>query len=98
MKDAELGLAQQVIDSLVGEFDPQELTSEYRQNLRQMLEAKLEGQEIAQPEPVAEETPVVDLMEALRRSVEEVTGVEARGRREPPRKAGSRKRVASKSA
>ena len=50
VKDAELGLAQQVIDSLVGDFDPQELTSEYRQNLRQMLEAKLEGQEIVRPE------------------------------------------------
>ena len=32
-----------MIDSLVGEFDPAELTSEYRQNLRQMLEAKLDG-------------------------------------------------------
>ena len=66
VKEAELGLAQQVIDSLQGEFDPTELTSEYRQNLKQMLEAKLDGQEIAKPEPVAEETPVVDLMEALR--------------------------------
>jgi non-homologous end joining protein Ku len=33
-----------------------------------MLEAKLAGEEIARPEPVAE-TPVIDLMEALRRSV-----------------------------
>ena len=72
VKDAELGLARQVIDSLAGEFDPAELTSQYRQNLRQMLEAKLDGHEIARPEPVEEDTPVVDLMEALRRSVEEV--------------------------
>ena len=71
VKEAELGLAQQVIDSLEGEFDPTELTSEYRQNLKQMLEAKLDGQEIAKPEPV-EETPVVDLMEALKKSVAEV--------------------------
>ena len=72
VKETELDLARQVIDSLVGEFDPSELTSEYRQNLRQMLEAKLDGQELKKPEPVAEETPVVDLMEALKRSVEEV--------------------------
>jgi DNA end-binding protein Ku len=72
VKDAELGLAQQVIDSLVGEFDPQELTSEYRQNLRQMLEAKLEGQEIVKPEQPEPETPVIDLMDALRQSVAEV--------------------------
>jgi non-homologous end joining protein Ku len=38
-----------------------------------MLEAKLAGEEIKRPEPVAE-TPVVDLMEALRRSVENVQG------------------------
>ena len=87
MKDAELGLAQQVIDSLAGEFDPAELTSEYRQNLRQMLEAKLDGQEIARPEPVEDETPVVDLMEALRRSVEEVQESKPARRRRPPRRA-----------
>jgi DNA end-binding protein Ku len=68
VKDAELALAKQVIGSLAGEFDATELKSEYRSNLRAMLEAKLAGEEIARPEPVPE-TPVVDLMEALRRSV-----------------------------
>src|SRR5437867_3548884 len=70
VKKAELDLAQQVMQSLVGEFDPSELKSQYRSDLRQMLEAQLEGQEIAKPEPVAE-APVVDLMEALKRSVAE---------------------------
>jgi DNA end-binding protein Ku len=70
LKDAELDLAKQVIGSLAGEFDAGELKSEYRSNLRAMLEAKLAGEEIAKPEPVPE-TPVVDLMEALRRSVAE---------------------------
>src|SRR5919199_5397995 len=68
VKGAELDLARQVIASMASEFDPTELVSEYRGNLRAMLEAKLAGQEISRPEPV-EETPVVDLMEALRRSV-----------------------------
>ena len=40
-KDAELDLARQVIDSLVAEFDPKELESVYRRNLRALLEAKL---------------------------------------------------------
>ena len=70
VKDAELALASQVMQSLVGEFDPAELHSEYRRDLRTMLEAKLSGHEVAKPEPVAE-TPVVDLMEALKRSVAE---------------------------
>ena len=71
VKDAELELARQVIESLVGDFDAkQELVSEYRRDLRELLEAKLAGREIARPEPVPE-TPVVDLMEALKRSVAE---------------------------
>jgi DNA end-binding protein Ku len=69
-KGPELDLARQLIDGLVGEFDPAELTSEYRRDLRAMLEAKLAGEEPARPEP-APEAPVIDLMEALRRSVAE---------------------------
>jgi DNA end-binding protein Ku len=68
VKDAELELASQVMQSLVGEFEPEELVSEYRRDLRAMLEAKLSGEEITKPEPVVE-TPVVDLMEALKASV-----------------------------
>jgi DNA end-binding protein Ku len=89
VKKAELDLAEQVMQSLVGEFDPSELTSEYRQDLRTVLEAKLSGQEIAKPEPVPE-TPVVDLMEALKRSV-----AEAQGRKKTP--AAGKKRAAPKS-
>ena len=68
VKKAELQLAQQVIDSLVGEWKIEDFENEYRRDLRTMLEAKLSGEEIARPEPVTE-TPVIDLMEALRRSV-----------------------------
>ena len=73
VKDAELGLARQVIDSLAADFEPTELQSVYRRDLRALLESKLAGEEIAKPEPVPE-TPVIDLMEALRRSVEQASG------------------------
>jgi len=95
VKEPELNLARQVIDSLVGEFEPQELTSEYRQNLRAMLEAKLAGQVVARPEPVPE-TPVLDLMEALKRSVEEVKEAEPARKAKAAPKGGSRKRVAAR--
>jgi DNA end-binding protein Ku len=95
VKEPELNLARQVIDSLIGEFEPQELTSEYRQNLRAMLEAKLAGQEVARPEPVPE-TPVLDLMEALKRSVEEVKDAEPARKAKAAPKGGSRKRVAAR--
>jgi DNA end-binding protein Ku len=82
VKDGEVALARQIIDSMVTEFQPAEqLTSEYRQDLRELLEAKLKGQEPARPEPV-EELPAIDLMEALRRSVEE-----AQKRKEPASRA-----------
>ena len=68
VKDTELALAKQVIESLEGDFDPSELASEYRRDLRALLEAKTRGEEIAVPEPVAE-APVIDLMEALKASV-----------------------------
>ena len=93
VKDPELVLAQQVIESLSGEFDPSDLQSDYRRDLRALLEAKLAGEEIAAaPEPV-EEAPVVDLMEALRRSVEEAksaTAGEGAAKKAAPKKAGAR--------
>jgi DNA end-binding protein Ku len=73
VRDQELDLARQVIESLASDFQPEELQSEYRRDLRAMLEAKLAGEEIARPEPVADEAPVVDLMEALRKSVAEAS-------------------------
>src|ERR671922_455500 len=85
-----LDLARQVIDSLAGDFDPDTLVSEYRQDLRAMLEAKLAGEEIKKPEPV-EATPVVDLMDALRKSVDEAQKKKAPARGKAKSASGSRK-------
>ena len=51
VREEELALAQQIISGLEGEFDPAELKSEYRARLRELLEAKLEGHELAEQEP-----------------------------------------------
>jgi DNA end-binding protein Ku len=70
VKKEELKLAEQLISGLLGPFEPEkELTSDYRASLRELLEAKLEGRELAEPAPAATETPVIDLMEALKKSV-----------------------------
>jgi DNA end-binding protein Ku len=73
VQKAELQLAEQVIESLVGEWNPEDFENEYRRDLKAMLDAKLSGEQIRRPEPVAE-TPVVDLMEALRQSVADAQG------------------------
>ena len=94
VKEAELKLAQQVMESLVDEFDPSALESKYRHDLRSMLEAKLDGQEIAKPEPVPE-APVVDLLEALKKSVAEAKGRKtAASKPKAAPKSGSRSRRA----
>jgi DNA end-binding protein Ku len=69
VKPPELELARQIIDGLAGSFDPAALASDYRRDLRALLEAKLRGEEIVRPEPVAERAPAVDLLEALKASV-----------------------------
>jgi DNA end-binding protein Ku len=90
VKEPELALARQVIESLAGDFDAADLQSDYRRDLRALLEAKLAGEELAAaPEPVAD-APVVDLMEALRRSVEEAQQAKA------PKAAAKKKPAARK--
>jgi DNA end-binding protein Ku len=73
LAEAELELAGQVISSLSGEWTPEDFANDYREDLKQMLEAKLAGREVVAPEPVVE-TPAIDLMEALRQSVADAQG------------------------
>jgi DNA end-binding protein Ku len=95
VKDPELAMARQLVESLVGDFDPEEYKNEYRNELRAMLDAKLAGQEIARPEP-APEAPVVDLMEALKQSVAQAQKGKDKPRAAKPKKPSSgRKRAAS---
>jgi DNA end-binding protein Ku len=98
VKEPELALARQIIEGLEAEFEPQALTSEYRRDLRALLEAKLRGEELAEPEPVAEPAPVVDLLEALKASVA-AASAKGKGRGEAAEKAPAKPRKrAAKSA
>jgi DNA end-binding protein Ku len=68
VRDQELAMARQLIESLTAEWEPEAYTDEYREALMQIVEAKINGEEIEviEPEPTAK---VVDLMEALKASV-----------------------------
>ena len=83
-------MAKQLIDSLSGEWNPEEYSDEYREALLQIVEAKLNGQEIevVAAEPTAK---VVDLMEALKASV-------AAAKKQADEPAPSRKPAAKKPA
>ncbi|HVM35813.1 MAG TPA: Ku protein [Actinomycetota bacterium] len=72
IRDAEVKMARQLIQQLSTEFRPEEFLDEYRIRLEQLVEQKVEGQEVTiSAEPEEEPTKVVDLMEALKASVAE---------------------------
>jgi DNA end-binding protein Ku len=87
----EIQMAKTLIDNLTDEFDPTQFKDEYRQALLEIVEAKVEGREVEAP-PEPEETKVVDLMEALKASVEATKSKAAAG---SSSKSGSSKRAAS---
>jgi DNA end-binding protein Ku len=72
VKPEEMKLAKQVIATFDSELDLKEYKDEYREGLRQIIDAKIAGEEIVAPE-VAEPPKVVDLMEALKRSLDSVS-------------------------
>ena len=72
IKPAEAKLARQVIDSFEGDLNLADFKDEYQVELRRVIDAKIAGQEVIAPP--ADVTPkVVDLMEALRKSLDAVS-------------------------
>ena len=70
VKDKELDLAKMLISSLEADFEPQKYHDTYRENLQKMIEAKIEGQTVVAT-PEAHVAPVIDIMEALKKSLAE---------------------------
>jgi DNA end-binding protein Ku len=95
VRKAELDMAKALVNSLDAEWDPAKYTDEYRENLMRIIKAKMKGKE-ARLEPTTEprQAEVVDLMERLRRSLEQSGGkpraAKARAR---TTKRGSKKRA-----
>ncbi|GAA1779817.1 Ku protein [Agromyces lapidis] len=104
----ELDLSKQLVESLVSDFDPEQYVDEYQQELRTLIEAKLEQGEALDTAATFGEEPeeeqggeVIDLMEALRRSIAEKRGGGAKpadAESEPPAKPAAKKTAAKKSA
>jgi DNA end-binding protein Ku len=95
-----LEIAEKIIAQQEAEFDPSEFKDRYEDALRDLIKRKAKGEEVVRSEEPEEEEKVVDLMDALRRSLKGGGGpsrdkadrfMNAQGRR---KKAGSRKRAA----
>jgi len=71
VKDAELKLAQQLIEQQASDkFDPSTYTDDVRARVEAAVQKKVEGQEITMAETAEGGAEVIDLMEALRASLE----------------------------
>jgi DNA end-binding protein Ku len=89
--ERELDMAFTLIDLLRKPFDPEEYADHYREALTQVIDAKLEGREVVES-PAPRESKVIDLADALRRSVE------AAKKSKPKRAARPRARPAARRA
>ncbi|GGJ96067.1 non-homologous end joining protein Ku [Pilimelia anulata] len=95
VRPQELAMASSLVDSMDGEFRPDEYTDDYRAALQEVIDAKLAGREVGRAEePEAAPAPAIDLMAALKASVERAKA--ARG--EEPAERPARKRAPAKKA
>ena len=72
VKPEEMKLAKQVIATFDGELNLKDYNDDYRDGLRKIIDAKIAGEDVVAPE-VEEPTRVVDLMEAVKRSLNAVS-------------------------
>ena len=108
VRSQELSMATSLIDSMTADFEPGAYTDGYREALQQVIDAKIAGREVTQ-QPAEEEAPsnTIDLMAALRASVDRAKTRRGEEPTETPakksaakgtKKAAPRKRAAKKSA
>jgi DNA end-binding protein Ku len=74
LKDAEVKVAHQLIEALAADWDPEKYKDTFQENLKQLIETKLEGGEVAAVEKPKKLAPVVDLMAALKQSLAQMEG------------------------
>jgi DNA end-binding protein Ku len=91
IKEGELDLALQLINGLASEtFSPDRYADEYRHRVLEMINKKVEGQEITVSEAPAPRAQVIDLMDALKESLaRRGMPAEAATAKKPPTKAGA---------
>jgi DNA end-binding protein Ku len=74
LKDAEVKVAHQLIEALAAEWEPEKFKDDFQENLKNLIQTKLEGGKIAEVEKPKKIAPVVDLMAALKQSLAQMEG------------------------
>ena len=110
VRDPELKLAMQLIDQITAaDFQPEQYEDDVKKRIQEQIQRKVEGQDISTVEPEAPQAQIIDLMEALKASLEKkpapvaapakTAAAEAKElERKPAKKAGGRGGAASKKA
>jgi DNA end-binding protein Ku len=103
IKDAEVKMAQMLVETLAGDFNPDDFEDDYARAVEELVTAKIEGGEVRKTETAAKSSgEVVDLLAALQRSVE--AAKTARGEkpaaeeRKPVRKSTAKKPAKKKAS
>jgi DNA end-binding protein Ku len=97
LKPQEIKLAEQLVESLSEDFRPERYHDTFQENLKALIDAKLNGETVVEERP-AKRAPVIDMMEALKKSVQQS---EARKQMKPPTRVAApakrerRRRIAS---
>jgi DNA end-binding protein Ku len=74
LPDQMVGLAEEIIDRMSGEFEPEKFEDRYENAMIELIRSKQAGLPPAKEKPAARPANVVNLMDALRRSIEESSG------------------------
>ena len=74
LKDSEVKVAHQLIEALAAEWEPEKFHDDFQENLKKLIQTKLEGGEVAEVEQPKKLAPVVDLMAALKESLAQMEG------------------------
>jgi len=99
LRPQERQMARSLVESMSGDFEPELYTDNYREALQAVIEAKIEGREVVEaeePQPTAGN--VVDLMSALRASVDAAKKSRGQPAAAPAKKAAAKKAPAKKAA
>ncbi len=92
LKDSEVKVAHQLIKALAAEWEPSKYKDDFQENLKNLIQTKLEGGEVAEVEKPKKLAPVVDLMAALKESLAQMEGKKKPAATAPASAAQARKR------
>ncbi len=98
VNERELAIAEQLVESLAADFDPDKYRDSYREEVLALVERKAAGEQIAvQPEADEEDVPVPDLMAALKASLDavksrDVNGGSSSNKKDAPKKSAAKKK------